>query len=174
MVHERELTVLSYPADVGDIIEIKLSGEGYVDVPFDYGTFRLKDVRDLSYVERKDSSLFLASVASMLGLPVDVTSDRLTYADRLAIAIKKRNGSIKRRTIDLNNLPIFNEETRPDGAVMKKVDLGKVDYYLADAFWEKNIKEENLAIGIFNASGQLILYPHINSFKNFIKLLDNT
>src|SRR3989344_4103686 len=81
VVHERELTVLSYPADVGDIIEIKLSGEGYVDVPFDYGTFRLKDVRDLSYVERKDSSLFLVSVSSMLGLPVNVASDRLTYAD---------------------------------------------------------------------------------------------
>lgn len=152
VIDQDEMKVTSYPYSDSSIIDIKLPPDLFIDVPGNYGFYRLKDIPALSNVEKKNDSLFITAVSSLLGLPINTSGKDVTLADSLLVESKKRGAGNKRTTIDLTKLPIYFEESRPDGTVIQKSDTAKIDYYLGDILWEKKIKDENLAIGVFNAS----------------------
>lgn len=144
--------ITSYsPPGENDAI-IKLPANYYVDMAGNHGEYRLKDVAKIAETFGEKDKLLKETIEETLGIPIDTFSSNLTFFDKAKIYLKQRGKNNLPKEINLEDLVIYNEETLVDGSIIKKIDLGKVDYYLNSVFWEKSIKEENLKIGIFNAS----------------------
>jgi hypothetical protein len=131
-----------------------LPPDGYVEVPNGYGFFKIKDIPELSRVEKKGDELILGSISDSFGIPFDATPQTLTEWDRLLLWYADRRYGTSVETIQLAQAPIFTEETRIDGVTIDKVDPTKVDRYFKHDLFEKAIAVEGLTIGVFNTSGE--------------------
>jgi len=129
-----------------------LPPDGYVEVPHGYGFYKLSDVKELSVVEGRGEELLSQAVSNTFGIPFDATAGQMKEWDAFMVWYAKVFYENKDETTNLSDAPIFTEEDRIDGQVIKKVDGNKVDKFFKQALWEKSIIDDNLVIGIFNAS----------------------
>lgn len=153
MLNSESLSVLVYSTTSGTKKQVILPSDAFVTVPGGYGQYQLKHIVALSRSEGKDDQLLKDAVSDVLGIPIDATHDSLTIWDRLLINRIEENGA-DTQVINLSDFPLFVSETRADGVITDRIDPLKVDFYLKDIFWEHGIKDENLAVGVFNASGR--------------------
>jgi hypothetical protein len=148
-----ELTVTVYVPDRQAIYKFILPKDAYVLVPGGYGTYQIKDVAELSFVETQNGALLARTIATGIGIPVSISSDSLTVWDNIRIAIARNNYTGKSETIDLATKLIFNDELQSDGEEIPVVDPVKVTSLVAEHLWERGIIDEKLTVGVFNASG---------------------
>ncbi|MBI4137346.1 LytR C-terminal domain-containing protein [Candidatus Roizmanbacteria bacterium] len=146
------LTLTSYPTDASVIISITIPSDVYINVPGGYGYYRVEDVLELSRSEKRGDDLLVESVSSLLGIPIEVSRQRMSYWDQILTWQLANDTEIERQHIRLEDYPVTVSEKRIDGVEIEKLDPVKIDFYFGELFWERAIRDENLTIGIFNAS----------------------
>lgn len=152
ILDKENLTVLSIPDENGDLVEIKLPADAYVEVAEGYGNYKLKNVYEIGQVDKKGTLLLKKTVSDLLGLPIDAEQKELTIWDQYKIWQKKQDSEKSIKQIKLEEMPVFIEDSLADGSKIEKVDQAKIDFYLREVFWEKELRAENLSVGVFNAS----------------------
>lgn len=152
ILDKENLTVLSIPNESGNLVEIKLPKDAYVEVADDYGYYKLKDVYEIGQVDKKGTVLLKKTVSDFLGLPIDAEKNELTVWDQYKVWQKKQDSEKSIKQIKLEEMPVFTEDALADGSKIEKVDSTKIDFYLREVFWEKELRSENLSVGVFNAS----------------------
>ena len=146
------LTLISYPSDEGVIIEMKLPEDAYSNVVEGYGYYRLEDILPLSRSEKRGDELLVDTVSTLIGVPIETSTSRISYWDQFVTWRMTQDNEIGRETIDLSDYPITITIERPDRSTIDAIDPAKIDFYFNEVFWERPIREENFAVGIFNAS----------------------
>ncbi|MCR4264502.1 MAG: LytR C-terminal domain-containing protein [Candidatus Roizmanbacteria bacterium] len=146
------LTLISYPSDMSSVISITIPADVYINVPGGYGYYRVKDVLALSRSERRGDELLIESVSSLMGIPIEAAKNRMSYWDQVLVWQLVNNNDLERQNINLGDYPVTVSEKRVDGVEIEKLDSVKIDFYFGELFWERAIRDENITIGIFNAS----------------------
>ena len=146
-----KLMLTSYYGAFGDEVVKHFLPESYIDSE-EFGKYKLKDLVKLAETEKKREETLKKTISEILGIPVDAASETLTFWDKAKIWYMRKQ--IKRSPTELNlaKMPLYDEETMIDGTVIKRINPQKIDFYLKDLFLEKEIREENFKIGVFNAS----------------------
>lgn len=146
------LTVEIFIPDRERILTIQLPSDSYVEVPGGYGYYRLKDLDALGKSERNEKELVLKTISDVFGIPIEARLGALLLWDHYQVWYARRVYQ-KDPPFDLSQEPIFSYQQRKDGEKMEIVDPSSVDRILGQTLWEKQIVNENIAVGIFNASG---------------------
>ncbi|KKR50360.1 MAG: hypothetical protein UU81_C0007G0015 [Microgenomates group bacterium GW2011_GWC1_41_8] len=146
------LTLTSYPSDNSSIISITIPPDVYINVSGGYGYYRVKDVLELSRSERRGDELLIESVSSLIGIPIEASKQRMSYWDQVLVWQLANNNEIERHNINLSEYPITVSEKRVDGVEIEKLNPVKIDFYFGELFWERTLRDENMTVGIFNAS----------------------
>lgn len=162
MLNISDISVTVFVPDREAIYTFMLPKHAYIEVPGGYGLYEVEDVVELSFVEENDGSLLSRAITTGIGIPVTITSDRITLWDRIQMWIAQQNYQGKRETFNLDDEPIFGAETRPDNSQISVVDPDKLASLTAELLWEKSIISEQLAVGVFNASGTPALASSIS------------
>jgi hypothetical protein len=152
--NSKNLTIDIYSPQKEEIKTYVLPKDALVEVPNGYGYYKLKDTFDLSEVEKKGEKLVSESVSNTFGIPLDATYETLNEWDKLLLWYAKMKYKKENQSTVFDDAPIFSTEIRIDGETTQKIDPDKVDRFLGHDIWEKAITDENLAIGIFNASAE--------------------
>ena len=150
--NSRDLTIEVYTPATEKIYIYVLPTKSYVEVPAGYGFYKVEDVAELSVVEGRGETLLAQSISNTFGIPFDATSATINDWDRLMVWYARAMYEEKDTTVNLSDAPIFTSEERIDGETIEKVDPDKVDHFFKHDLWEKAITDENLSVGIFNAS----------------------
>lgn len=153
ILNSEELSVTVYVPDREAVYTFLLPPNAYIDVPGGYGTYQLTDVRELSVVETGGKDLLARAITTGIGIPVSALDDELTIWDSLLTYMARSKYQGKQEMFDLSSETIFSAELRADGEDMSVVDTSKVASLLAELLWEKQIINERLTVGVFNASG---------------------
>lgn len=175
--NSRDLTIEVYEPLSEKIATYLLPQKSYVEVPSGYGFYKIEDVVELSVVEGKGETILTQTISNAFGIPFDATTKTLNDWDRLAILYARALYEHTDTVVDLSSAPIFATETRVDGETMEKVDYQKADHFFKHDLWDKAITDENLSVGIFNASKEaniaLILSRKLEKIGVHVTEIDN-
>lgn len=175
--NSHDLTIEVYEPTAEKIMTYLLPKDSYVEVPSGYGFYKVEDARELSVVEGKGETLLSQAVSNTFGIPFDATSTTINDWDRIAIWYARMMYEDRDDIVDLKDAPIFMTEKRVDGEVLRKVDPNVVDHFFKHDLWERAITDENLSVGIFNASTEpniaLILSRKLEKIGVHVTEIDN-
>ena len=155
----------------------------YIEAAEGYGPCRVEKIFSLGELEGQGEELLAKSLEVYFGLPVDgwlaaekswsenEAKNLLVYLIKEAW-LKKETSNLndwdlwrlwlmtnrtrdhKVEIINLAETTVAEEFTLPDGTQAKKIDEQRVSRMINRLFADEAIRQENLAIGVMNASGQ--------------------
>lgn len=177
------VTLASFDPSSQTIKFLKISDGTFIEAADGHGPCRVEKIFSLGELENQGMALLSKSLETYLGLPVDgwLMAEKDWTQDEpknfLVSLIKKallkreasnlstwdllrlwlmtnRIRSHKIEVVDLAETTVSEDFLLPDGTQAKRIDDQRVSRIINRLFADEKIRQENLALGVMNASGQ--------------------
>lgn len=157
----------------------------YIEAAANYGPYRIEKIYPLGELEGRGIELLAVSLETYFGLPVDgwleaegewqgtseakrllsgliilgLKEKSLTNLSRwdlvrLWLMVNRTRGH-KVETVDLGETTVAEEFNLPDGTQAKKIDQQRISRIIGNLFTDYRLRQEDLAIAIMNAGGEI-------------------
>jgi hypothetical protein len=183
LLQVRPISLVSFDPDSQTINFLVIPDGTFIEAADGYGPYRVEKIYALGELEGRGRELLAKSLEVYFGLPVDgwLVADKnwtedearnlITFLIKEALLQKEKSNlsfwdlgrlwlmanrtrGHKIEVINLAETTVAEGFTLPDGSQAKKVDEQRVSRIINRLFADEIIRQENLAIGVMNASGQ--------------------
>lgn len=178
------ISLVSFDPNSQTINFLTIPDGTYIEVAGDYGPYRIEKIYSLGKLEGRGIELLADSLETYFGLPVDGWIDtreewQRTSGDkrlllgliglgtkeksltnlsrwdliRLWLMVNRTRGH-KIEAVDLGETTVAEEFNLPDGTHAKRIDNQRISRIIGNLFTDYQLRQEDLAIAIMNASGK--------------------
>lgn len=196
-VNSQPVTIVSFDCQEKNINILKIPDGTFIETVHGYGPYRIESVYKLGEIKGVGGQLLADSLQEYFGLNIDgfLIGDKLPQEQsglknfllnqfftslrsrgktnlsrwdqlRLWWQVKMVRGD-KINLIDLSQTSASQEVDLPDGSRAMKIDQERLEKIINQFFFDKKIKEEDLAVSVFNKTG------HLGLANKAARIIDN-
>jgi hypothetical protein len=160
-VEGEKISLESYRPETRRWLEFLIPAQTYIQLPFGYGDYQLKNVYQLGELENKGGELLQRTVQDMMAVPVqgwlvnsaEAKVTNLSWWDDLRLSLARIWGVKKKIEFKLEETAGLRKDSLRDGTQVYRVEERFLDELINQEFFDQRMIDEGLAVAIVNSSG---------------------